>query len=473
MDRPNIVIVMADTLRTAYMGCYGNPTIHTPHLDAFARQSVRFTRAYPESLPTIPVRRALHTGRRAFPFRNYRPLKWGTVYLPGWQPLADEEDTLAETLAEAGYQTGFGCTTQHCWNPGYNFERGFWQWEYARGYSGEDRWGSPFGVPRHMLARYGDPDTLMQRPHAGNSGPMVLANRGVAMADEQTATARLFRWGAQFVEHNRERPFYLLLDSFAPHEPWQAPEEYYRLYANPNYRGITHLSARYGPADGYAPEEIEDIKAQYSGLVTHLDHWFGVFLERLDALGLGENTAVLFLSDHGTNFTDNPRNVIGKPANAMYPGVMHLPLLVRLPAGQAAGTDRAEFVYNLDVVATAYDLAGLRSEQGVDGQSLLPLLTGQGAWHLREYVTCRYTNSLCYMDDTHWVLTDIDGQPQDIFDLQADPLCTHNIVDSADPAIFRRAWERLLADAGGTFPDYRGMQWTDALGRVIGGTRLA
>ena len=223
---------------------------------------------------------------------------------------------------------------------------------------------------------------------------MVLANRGLAMVDEQTATARLFRWAAQFVEHNRERPFYLLIDSFAPHEPWQAPEEYYRLYANPNYRGITHLSARYGPADGYSPEEIEDIKAQYSGLVTHLDHWFGVFMERLDALGLRENTAVLFLSDHGTNFTDNPRNVIGKPANAMYPGVMHLPLLVRLPGGQAAGTDCEELVYNLDVVATAYDLAGMRSEQGVDGQSLLPLLTGQGAWRSREYVTCRYTNSL-------------------------------------------------------------------------------
>ena len=121
MERTNIVIVIADTLRTAYLGCYGNPDIRTPNLDAFAQQSTRFTRAYPESLPTIPVRRALHTGRRAYPFEGYKPIKWGTVYLPGWQPMADEEDTLAESLAAAGYHTGYATTTQHCWNPGYNY----------------------------------------------------------------------------------------------------------------------------------------------------------------------------------------------------------------------------------------------------------------------------------------------------------------------------------------------------------------
>ena len=129
----NIVVVIADTLRTGHLGCYGNEEIRTPHIDAFSKRSTLFTRAYPESLPTIPVRRALHTGRRAYPFRNYHHLKWGTVRIPGWQPISEEEDTLAENLAEAGYQTGFVCTTQHCWNPGFNFQRGFWQWEFVRG----------------------------------------------------------------------------------------------------------------------------------------------------------------------------------------------------------------------------------------------------------------------------------------------------------------------------------------------------
>lgn len=243
MNRPNIVVIVADTLRTAHLGCYGNEWIQTPNIDAFAKDSMRFTRAYPESLPTIPVRRALHTGRRAYPFRDYRPLKWGTVYLPGWQAMDEEEDTLAENLAVAGYQTGFATTTQHYWNPGFNFDRGFWQWEHVRGYSGEDRWASPYSVPRWLLSRYGDPDELMQRPHRGV--PMNLANRARALSDDETATARLFKWGARFLEENQvAQPFYLLIDSFAPHEPWEAPEMYYRLYGDPDYGGRRLMGAR-------------------------------------------------------------------------------------------------------------------------------------------------------------------------------------------------------------------------------------
>ena len=81
--KPNLIYVISDTLRTDYLGCYGNKFIHTPNLDAFAADSVVFDSAYPESLPTIPVRRALHTGRRAYPFKNYSPVRWDIVYLPG------------------------------------------------------------------------------------------------------------------------------------------------------------------------------------------------------------------------------------------------------------------------------------------------------------------------------------------------------------------------------------------------------
>jgi len=154
-ETPDLVVVMSDTLRTAHVGCYGNTTIHTPSLDAFAARAMRFTRAYPESLPTIPVRRALHTGRRAYPFRDYRPVKWDIVYLPGWQAISNDEDTVAENLAAAGYQTGFATDTLPYFAPGFNFQRGFWQWEYLRGQQ-QDRWRSPFAVPVERLARYGN-----------------------------------------------------------------------------------------------------------------------------------------------------------------------------------------------------------------------------------------------------------------------------------------------------------------------------
>lgn len=405
MQRPNIVVIVSDTLRAAHLGCYGNDWIHTPNIDAFASSAMRFTRAYPESLPTIPVRRALHTGRRAFPFRDYRPVKWDIVYLPGWQAMANEEDTLAENLAAAGYHTGFVTDTLPYFAPGFNFQRGFWQWEYVRGQQ-QDRWRSPYSVSKERLSRYGRPDELRRNPHS--LIPMHLANTAHVRGEEDTTTARVFKWAMDFLEDNQAgQPFYLLIDCFDPHEPWEAPENYYRLYGDPKYNGRRIIHCRYGPAErfGYTTEEIEYVKAHYAGLVSLVDAWFGKFVARLDALGRAERTAVFFISDHGTNFCDNPRKVIGKPADAMYPGVMRLPFLARVPGDPSAAQTSDELVYDLDLTATVYQLAGIHSEQGLDGQSLLPLLTGMGKWTSRDYVTCRYGHNLCYIDDRSWVLT--------------------------------------------------------------------
>ena len=458
-------MIVSDTLRTAFLGCYGNPDIHTPNLDAFAQRATRFTRAFPESLPTIPVRRALHTGRRAYPFRDYVPVKWDIVYLPGWQPMDNDEDTLAENLAADGYHTGFVTDTLPYFAPAFNFQRGFWQWEYIRGQQ-QDRWRSPFTVPDERLARYGDPAELREDMHS--LLPMHLANTAHVRAEEDTSTARVFQWATQFLEDNRSgQPFYLLVDCFDPHEPWEAPDKYYGLYADLDYDGRRIVHCGYGPAEelGYSPDEIAYVRAQYSGLVTLLDTWFGTFMARLDALGLADNTLVAFISDHGTNFCENPRGVIGKPQNAMYPGVMCLPLLVYLPGGPNAGQVCGELVYNIDLSALLYDLAGLRSEQPLDGRSLLPLLNGERNWQRRDYVTCRYGHSLCYIDDRSWVLTDIDGRQKEVFDLENDPDCRSPLAGPESETLFSRAWQRLIEDAGGEFPDYREHRQTDAIGQ--------
>ena len=95
----NVVLAVVDTLRTAYIGDYGNDWIHTPIMDRFAAESVRFTLAHPECLPTIPTRRKLRGGRRAFPVNDYRPVPWDIVDLQGWLPLFPHEATIAEALA--------------------------------------------------------------------------------------------------------------------------------------------------------------------------------------------------------------------------------------------------------------------------------------------------------------------------------------------------------------------------------------
>src|SRR3712207_535879 len=96
----NVVLVIMDSLRKDHIGAYGNSWIKTPNLDALAKESLRFTRAYPESIPTICARRAIHTGLRTWPFKDWQPPKGEDIVLPGWQPIPEGQTTLAEILKQ-------------------------------------------------------------------------------------------------------------------------------------------------------------------------------------------------------------------------------------------------------------------------------------------------------------------------------------------------------------------------------------
>ena len=123
----NVVLVLLDSLRADHVGCYGyGPTAEgwacrTPAIDALSRESVRFTRAFPEALPTIPVRRAVHTGTRTFPFRGWLPQKGDTVRAYGWQRIPEEQVTLSETLQNNGYRTALITDAYHQFKPSMNF----------------------------------------------------------------------------------------------------------------------------------------------------------------------------------------------------------------------------------------------------------------------------------------------------------------------------------------------------------------
>ena len=465
-ERLNVVVIVADTLRSAYLGCYGNDWIHTPNLDRFASQSVRFTRAHPECLPTIPTRRTLHSGRRAFPFADYEPVAWDNVYMPGWQPMSRHESTVAEAMAGAGYQTGFVADVPHYFVPDMNFTRGFQQWRYVRGQS-EDRLHSPAGADAALLSRYRADENRI-RCHLVNVRP--------DQPEETWPVARTFRHAMHFVEENANRaePFYLYVDSFTPHETWEAPQHYFELYGDRALREPICLTLPYQPLaqNPDYEERLPSVRAECAGLVTMVDHWFGQLLDSIDRLQLGSRTLVMFCSDHGTNFADNAEGVMGKPANYMYPGTMSIPMLLRHPGGQGAGSVRDEFVTTTDIPATVLAAAGVEPFGPIDGQSLLPLAEG-GAFDSPGYVTCRYGNSLWYRDDRTWCFGDIAGSGDDlalagprVFDLESDADCSNNIADRAGDRV-QLAIDRLRVDAGGPIPSYVKAEATDAIGRPV------
>ena len=152
----NAIIVVLDTLRADHVGAYGNDWIKTPTLDALAEESMVFTHAFPESLPTIPMRRSLHTGLRSWPFRDWTPEKGVGIPLQGWQRIPEEQVTLSETLFPQGYHTAFITDTYHYFKPSQNFHRGFEQYSWVRGQE-SDAWRSTLNTDAREIEALVEP----------------------------------------------------------------------------------------------------------------------------------------------------------------------------------------------------------------------------------------------------------------------------------------------------------------------------
>jgi arylsulfatase A-like enzyme len=128
----NVILIVFDSLRPDATQLR-NGWADTPNLARLAAASTVFTNAYPEALPTVCVRRAIHTGKRTFPFRGYEPRKGDPVQLPGWMPIPEGQTTLAESFLEAGFRTALITDTWHLVKPSMNFLRGFTEWDLVRG----------------------------------------------------------------------------------------------------------------------------------------------------------------------------------------------------------------------------------------------------------------------------------------------------------------------------------------------------
>src|SRR3712207_3823671 len=303
----NVILVILDSLRKDHVGAYGNDRIRTPNLDALAEESLRFTRAYPESIPTLPARRAIHTGLRTWPFRDWTPPEGETFMPAGWQRIHEEQTMLSELLQEEGYSTVLLSDTQHLFKASYNFQRGFMVFDWIRCQE-RDRYRPTMGVSQEQVEKLVVP---------GNSQDMVdkvrqyLANTAQRETEEDWFAPRLFSKASEFLQTaDQGQPFFLVVDCYDPHEPWDPPEDYVSLYDGP-YDGPEPIVPNYGDAGWIGERELERMRALYAAEVTMTDRWFGNFLDKLDSTGLAENTLLIVLSDHGVALGEH--DTTGKP----------------------------------------------------------------------------------------------------------------------------------------------------------------
>lgn len=358
----NVIVILTDSLRVDHLGCYGNKWIKTPNIDRLAAEATLFERAYSEGLPTLPTRTAMFTGRYTFPFR-------------GWQPLLPNDLPIAEILWSQGYKTALITDTYHMHMPGMCYERGFDFVQFIRGQEGDPQVvlkKKPRGLPKGYKSDGKDTavrDQMWQ----------YHANTAHWKSEEDHFVAQVVKAGIRYLESQTERNnIFLWLDCFDPHEPWDPPAPYDRMY-DPDYKGPIITQPIPGPVKGYLTEaEVRNIQAQYAGEVTMVDRWVGIFLDRVRELGMYDNTLIIFTSDHGEPLGEGKwgHGIMRKARPWPYEELSHIPLIIRHPKGYGQGKRVKGFAQSCDIAPTVLGFLGVPVPRMMHGKSLLPLVTG-------------------------------------------------------------------------------------------------
>ncbi|MBP6963028.1 MAG: sulfatase [Armatimonadetes bacterium] len=446
----NIILLVFDSLRKDCVGCYGEPPwgkVQTPHLDALAGESLVVDAMYPESLPTLPTRRALYTGRRVYPFHlgDFR-LKGDFVGAPGWGPIPEDQPTLAEVLNENGYRTAMISDVYHQFKPSKNYWRGFDQWMFLRGQE-TDKYRSGPEPTDEELYRW-----LPKEFHNEYRTPFIrqcVKNMYGRDKEEDYFAPRVLIESARWLEQNRDSDnFFLTIESFDPHEPWFVPEHYRRMYDPTD--GPEWVISGYMDTTTMPPELLKRARANYSGLVTMCDRWLGHLYETMRALGLLENTILIVTADHGHSIGDN--DFLGKRGYPSHPSVYDVPLIIRHPEGVGAGIRSSLFVQHTDLAGQVLQFAGANPPEPFDGRPFWKAAVS-GESKIREHVTVAWGTAITVMDYRWWLNIKIDGTGGFLFDRTSDPGLSKNIADE-HPDQVKRLYQLGVEDAQGGFPDY-------------------
>jgi uncharacterized sulfatase len=318
---PNFIVIFADDLGYGDLSSYGGTAHQTPNIDRMAREGVRFTDFYVPMPFCGPSRATILTGR--YPFRHTLVQNPSPDAGKNDIGLPPEEVTIAEALKPLGYATA----AIGKWHLGH-VER------YLPRTQGFD---SYYGI---LYSNDMRPVQLVENERVAEY-PVVQAK----------LTKEYTRRSIEFIEKNRDQPFFLYLPEAMPHKPLAASDEF------------------------YTPETPGDL---YSDAVRELDWSVGQILERLRQLGLDKNTLVFFTSDNGPTFGGSSAGLRGLKGST-YDGGIRVPGIAwwpgRIPAGQVTG----EIAATVDVLPTIVETAGGKLPEGrkIDGANLLPLMTGE------------------------------------------------------------------------------------------------
>ena len=406
--KPNVVLILADDMGYADVGCHGCKDIPTPHIDSIAKNGVRFTDAYASAPWCSPSRAGLLTGRYQQRF-GYELNPTGAE----GQGLPPTEATLAERLKANGYATGIVGK----WHLGRDEKR----IPTARGF---DEFFGFLGAQHSYL------------PAGGRATGRAAIYRGTETVQEsEYLTDALGREAATFIEKYKMEPFFLYLPFNAVHIPMEATDKYLKRFA-----------------------DIKDERRRtYAAMQSAMDDAIGVVLKKLRDSGLEENTLVIFLSDHGgAAGSRTPNGALNTPLRGakldLYEGGIRVPLLMQWKAKLTGGTTCRQPIIHLDLFPTILAAAGadVKASWKLDGVNLLPHLTGEAKGTPHDLLYWRMGDQFAVRNG-NWKLVRNDEKPAQLYDLAADIGETSDL-SVKHPETFKeleaawKAWNGTLAD---------------------------
>jgi arylsulfatase A-like enzyme len=416
--RPNIILLLADDLGYADLSSFGSPAARTPNLDRLSVEGMTFRNFYSASVVCSPTRASILTGR--YPLRFNITKHFNDVDL--W--LSAQAVTVAELLKDAGYAVHVG------------------KWHLGGLHVDDNgkRLTNQPGPHQHGFDYY--QTQIEQQPHRGEmGGNRTLFRKGgtVLMRDDQKISENDPYYSKHFTDANgdyavemieklagKEDPFFINLWWLVPHTPYEpAPEPHWSSTAK---KGIT------------------DDQHRFRSMMQHMDAKVGQILNKLDELGIAENTLVLFTSDNGAAWEGHIGSLKGGKTD-LHEGGIRVPMLARWPAKIPAGQQSRVLGHSTDLLPTICEAAGIRipGTKQLDGLSLMPHMNGGPAPSEKERGTVFWQMMLYKQLQRHypkpepfatevvkcgkWKLLALDGKPVELYDVIADPNELNDVID--------------------------------------------
>ena len=453
-EQQNILFIQTDQHRLDALGCYGNPVVQTPNIDALAEDGIRFNSAFTCTGVCTPSRGALLSG--------CYPHKTGMIYNPelpgGMGKRLCEYDTDITPFSRPLAKRGYECLHVGKWHIGSWFDSkpehyGF-KGVFYPGY------GFPREHPHYMrhLRRFGEDGFNLARPRGGAIAaryfmehnvppeatvPGYLATQTIAALKRVKRSGNLFFLGLNF--WGPHIPVYIPREYLTMYDPDKVPIPESRQHITDNRPEIVAIAHRLWGGSDLTETMVRRITAAYYGYVTLIDEQVGRVVAELGRLGLAENTTIVFTTDHGS--TLGAHGLQDKGLN-MYDEVYRIPMIISGPRVRRKGLPVDQFVMNLDLTPTFVELAGGRVPEEYDGSSLVPYIDGNLRHSIRRDVVLEaFGHQVPFpqrtVRDRRYKYICNAADKDEFYDIANDPHELCNLVDMIDSRTLTRYRRRL------------------------------